>query len=62
MGRDTCPECGEPYIKMVECDARPGGALFECYVHAYENNDWPGNHITESCDHILEWGEESSHA
>jgi hypothetical protein len=62
MGQDTCPECGEEYIKMTEVDARPGGALFEEYTHSYEDNDLWGNHVDESCTHIIEWGEESEHA
>ena len=56
---DVCPECGESYIKKREVDARPGGALFELYIHSYENNDLFGNHVDESCNHVLEWGEDA---
>ena len=55
---DVCPECDEEYIKVSEVDARPGGALFETYIHSYMNNDLFGNHVAESCTHILELGEE----
>jgi hypothetical protein len=58
---DTCPECDEPYVKVTEVDARPGGALFEDYVHEIEERS-VFNEITDSCHHIIEWGEESDHA
>jgi len=58
MAQDACPECGESYIKVTKVDARPEGALFEDYVHSYENNDLFGNHVDESCTHIIELGEE----
>ena len=54
---EVCPECDEEYIEVTEVDARPKGALFETYIHSYQNNDLFGNHVRESCLHILELGE-----
>ena len=57
MSDDVCPECGEPYKSVSKVDARPGGALFENYVHSHESD--VELIVDENCTHTLEWGEEA---
>jgi len=59
---DVCPECGDEYLEMSTVDARPGGALFENYIHSYQENNLFGNHVRSSCIHIIEYGEEHENA
>jgi len=55
---NVCPECGREYIDTTTVDARPGGALFKTYKHEKERNG-PFVEVTDSCDEIIEWGEEA---
>jgi hypothetical protein len=59
-GEDACPECGKSYFGMSTVDARPGGALFEVYKHEEERLG-PFTEVTDSCHHVIEWGEDADH-